>query len=176
MTKLALKKEEYILMTSHRQENVDDKVRFSNILNAVKAIDFPVVYPIHPRAKAMASKFGLLNKVPKHVMFIEPIGYLDFLQLENNARLIVTDSGGIQEEACILKKPCLTIRENTERPETVKVKANKVIGWKKENIIKEISYSLNEKKKISYRNPFGNGHAGGKIVHIIKRNGNHAKL
>jgi UDP-N-acetylglucosamine 2-epimerase (non-hydrolysing) len=176
MTKFNLKKEEYILMTSHRQENVDDKVRFSNILNAVKACDFPVIYPIHPRAKAMAKKFGLLKKIPKHIMFIEPIGYLDFLQLENNARLIVTDSGGIQEEACILKKPCLTIRENTERLETVKVKANKIIGWKKENIIKEIAYSLKKKKKISYRTPFEDGHAGGKIVHIIEKEGNYAKL
>jgi UDP-N-acetylglucosamine 2-epimerase (non-hydrolysing) len=176
MTKLDLKKEEYILMTSHRQENVDDKMRFSNIINAMKSIDFPVIYPIHPRAKAMANKFGLLKTVPKHIKLIEPIGYLDFLQLENNARLIVTDSGGIQEEACILQKPCLTIRENTERPETVKVKANNVIGWKKENIIKEIKYSLNKKKKISYQNPYGDGHAGGKIIHIIKRKGYHAKL
>lgn len=176
LIKLELKKDGYILMTSHRQENVDNKERFSNILDAIKAIDFPVVYPIHPRAKEMANKFGLLWKIPKHLKLIDPIGYLDFLQLENNARLIVTDSGGIQEEACILKKPCLTIRENTERPETIKVKANKVIGWKKENIIKEISYSLNKKKKISYQNPFGNGNAGGKILHIIERNENHAKL
>jgi len=176
IAELELEKEEYILMTCHRQENVDNAERFSNILNAVKEIDFPIVYPIHPRAKKMASKFGLLKKVPPHLKLIKPIGYLDILQLANNARLIVTDSGGIQEEACILRRPCLTIRENTERPETIKVKSNKIIGWKKENIIKEISYSLNKKKKISYQNPFGNGHAGGKILHIIMRNENHAKL
>lgn len=157
----------YILMTAHRQENVDDQKRFTNIFEAVKSIDYPIIYPIHPRAKKMAKKFGLLKKIPKHLHLVEPVGYLDFLQLESNAKLVLTDSGGLQEEACILGVPCLTLRENTERPETIKVGANKLVGWKIEEIIKSVNEELSNTKKKKFKNPFGDGKAGEKIIQII---------
>ena len=124
-----------------------------------------VIYPIHPRTQKMIKEFKL--KVPKGIRLIEPISFLDFLQLEANAKLVLTDSGGIQEETCILKVPCVTLRDNTERPETLKVKSNTLAGANPKRILQSI-YKMIRRKK-NWRSPFGDGKAGERILKIIEK-------
>lgn len=161
---------EYILITAHRANNVDIHENLIKLLDLVdkisKKFDYTVVWPVHPRTIRKINEHKLY--VPKKVMKIDPLGYLDFLQLEKNAKIILTDSGGIQEEACILGVPCLTLRENTERPESVEVGANKIIGLDANKALTEIDKFLKSKKK--WENPFGNGRSGEKIINIISKN------
>lgn len=157
----------YILTTIHRQENVDDPRRFGEILKGLKTVqdefDLPIIYPIHPRARKQMSIFGYQANL---LRLIEPLDYLSFIQLERNARLIFTDSGGIQEEACILRVPCVTLRYNTERPETLDVGANVLAGTEPTEIVEKTRYML--EKKMDWENPFGDGRAGERIVQIIQ--------
>jgi UDP-N-acetylglucosamine 2-epimerase (non-hydrolysing) len=168
LKKLHLQKEEYFLLTAHRQENVDNKERLEGILKGVELISqkfsLPVIYSIHPRTRKMLKKFKL--SVSKNINLIEPLGYLDFLKLQQNAKLILTDSGGVQEEACIMKVPCVTLRDNTERPETLLVKSNILAGTNPQKIMKSAKKMLNLKKQ--WKNPFGNGTAAEKILKVIK--------
>jgi UDP-N-acetylglucosamine 2-epimerase (non-hydrolysing) len=163
---LNLNSKEYFLVTVHRQENVDDYKRFASLLEGLDRIadsyGIPVVYPIHPHSKKNIEEFKL--ETPR-LYLIEPADYFDFLQLESNARLILTDSGGVQEEACILGVPCVTLRDNTERPETVEVGANVVSGVLPEKILENVRMMLDNKK--TWENPYGDGTAGKKIVDII---------
>ena len=132
-------------------------------LDSVSAeFEMPVIYPIHPRSRKMMTEFGVQ---PRHITLIEPIDFLSFLQLESNARLIFTDSGGVQEEACILNVPCVTLRDNTERPETIEVGANVLAGVSPDNILKQARFML--AKEDNWHNPLGDGTAGKKIVEII---------
>ncbi|HID05676.1 MAG TPA: UDP-N-acetylglucosamine 2-epimerase (non-hydrolyzing), partial [Armatimonadetes bacterium] len=122
----------YALMTLHRPHNVDHPAPLERILNAVEAIqrDIPIVFPIHPRTVRRLKEFGLkerLNTMP-NVIQLDPIGYLDFINLMAHARFLLTDSGGIQEETTVLGIPCLTMRENTERPETIEMGTNTLVG------------------------------------------------
>jgi UDP-N-acetylglucosamine 2-epimerase (non-hydrolysing) len=153
----------YFLVTAHRQENVDDRERFQGILDGLSLIHeefgFPLIYPIHPRAKKKLVEFALNHE---GVTLMEPVGYLRFLRLERNAKLILTDSGGIQEEACILGVPCVTLRDNTERPETLEVESNVLAGTKPEEIVKMTRLILGKSK--NWKNPFGDGDAGKRIV------------
>jgi len=169
LNELNLKKDNYFLLTLHRQENVDNQERLKNIFEGLKLIfdkyQLPIIYPIHPRTKKMIKKFHL--PIPQGIKVIEPVGFFDFLILEQNAKLVFTDSGGVQEETCILKTPCLTLRDNTERPETVKVKANILAGSNPDNILKCAKIML--KRKRNWRNPFGNGTAAKKIIEIIQK-------
>lgn len=168
---LKLKPKEYFLVTLHRQENVDNPSRFESILRGLsmvaKRYKIPVVYPIHPRSKKMMQEFRL---TPKDLTIIEPVDFLSFLQLGSNAKLILTDSGGVQEEACILGVPCVTIRDNTERPETLEVGSNILAGAKAERIVECVNIMLKKKKK--WTNPFGDGKAAERIVKIITEAGN----
>ncbi|MBT9141148.1 MAG: UDP-N-acetylglucosamine 2-epimerase [Dehalococcoidia bacterium] len=109
------------------------------------------------------------NLNPRGLTLIEPVGFLEFLQLENNARLILTDSGGVQEEACILNVPCVTLRDNTERPETIEVGANILAGASPDGILECSKAMLNRAK--NWRNPFGDGKAGEKIVKVLIKEG-----
>ncbi|HYX08699.1 MAG TPA: UDP-N-acetylglucosamine 2-epimerase (non-hydrolyzing) [Bacteroidales bacterium] len=171
LSDLKLIPKEYFVLTMHREENVDNKRILSNLILTIEKIldkyNKPVVYPIHPRSYKMAKKFGVLDKMKnmKSLKLIEPLGYLDFLNLLNNAMLVLTDSGGIQEESCILNIPCITLRENTERPETVEVGANIIAGTNEEAIMNAITDML--KRNLSWRNPFGDGNAASKIVNSI---------
>jgi len=164
--KLHLSPGEYVLATVHRQENVDDPERFAAILAGLcrVAAEFclPVICPLHPHSRKMMRKFGL---EPQGLTPIDPVDFLSFLQLEGNARLILTDSGGVQEEACILDVPCVTLRDNTERPETLEVGANILAGTAPEQIVECCQTMLGRKN--SWRNPFGDGRAGERIVSII---------
>lgn len=168
LKELSLESNHYFLVTVHRQENVDNKIRLKNILEGLHLVHMkfkiPLIYPIHPRTRKKIAEFSL--KTPCGVYLIEPIGYFNFLKLETNATLILTDSGGIQEEACILKVPCVTLRDNTERPETLEVGGNILTGTDPWRILNGVSLMMSKKR--NWINPFGDGNAAMKIVQIIK--------
>lgn len=159
---------EYFATTIHRQENVDDERRLRGIVEGLVKVrrnfGLELVYPVHPRARKLLKKFGL---EPRDIRLVEPLDYLSFLQLEGNARLVLTDSGGVQEETCILKVPCVTLRDNTERPETLDVGSNVLAGTDPERIVEmaKLMYS----KGIHWENPFGDGKAGKRIIEILRR-------
>lgn len=167
LDKLNLKRKNYFLVTAHRQENVDDKKKLKGIMDGLKKIhdefDIDIIYPMHPRTRKMIEKFKI--PITKNIRTIEPIGFFELLQLEANAKLILTDSGGLQEEGCILRVPCVTLRENTERPETLKI-GNILAGTDPNRILKYAKLML--EKKIKWSNPFGNGHAAKKILDVLK--------
>jgi UDP-N-acetylglucosamine 2-epimerase (non-hydrolysing) len=169
LNKLNLSSEEYFLVTAHRQENVDVKERLNGILDGLVLVyhefNFPIIYPIHPRTKKRIKEFGL--EIPKGVELIEPLGFLEFLQLEANAKLVLTDSGGVQEETCILNVPCATLRDNTERPETLEVGSNVLVGTN-QNMILEGVKKMMDKKERNWKNPFGDGRAGSRIIKILE--------
>jgi UDP-N-acetylglucosamine 2-epimerase (non-hydrolysing) len=129
----------FATMTLHRPGNVDDLKVFVGILDAIEIIqrDMPVIFPIHPRTKKNIEMFGLQERVEKmiNLRLVEPIGYLDFLKLNTNAFVVLTDSGGLQEETTILKVPCITLRENTERPVTCEIGSNQLTGVKTSAIL-----------------------------------------
>jgi UDP-N-acetylglucosamine 2-epimerase (non-hydrolysing) len=122
----------------------------------------PVVYPIHPRARKQLKVYQVALE---GLTLVEPLDYLSFLQLESQTRLVLTDSGGVQEETCILKVPCVTLRYNTERPETVDVGSNVLAGTDPEEIVEKTAKMLDAKR--DWLNPFGDGVAGKRIVDIV---------
>jgi len=164
---LSLKPQEYFVVTLHRQENVDNRTRFASILEGLDkvAADFhlPVVYPVHPRSRKRMSEFNL---EPRNFTLIDPVDFLSFLQLGSNARLILTDSGGVQEEACILSVPCVTLRDNTERPETIEIGSNILAGASPDRILECSRVMLGREN--DWESPFGDGKAGGRIVDILE--------
>jgi len=168
LEKYGLKKEKYFLVTIHRQENVDRPKRFSNILKGLTMIseefNLPIVYPIHPRAKKRMREYNL--KPTKNIRLLDPIDYLSFLRLEKSAKLVLSDSGGVQEEACILKVPCVTLRYDTERPETLKVGANILAGTEPKDILEKTKIMLGRKR--NWSNPFGDGKTSKRIIRILK--------
>jgi UDP-N-acetylglucosamine 2-epimerase (non-hydrolysing) len=163
---LDLSPKEYFLVTAHRQENVDSRERLGEILKGLglvqREFSLPIVFPMHPRTRKMIEEFGFNLD---GIQVIEPLGFLEFLQLEANARLALTDSGGVQEEACILNVPCVTLRENTERPETVSVGANMLAGANANAMLKATRQMIS--KNGGWKNPFGDGRAGNLILDYI---------
>ena len=168
LTQLNLKRKKYFLVTAHRQENVDHPEKLASILKALLALNkkynLPIIYPLHPRTRKRIKEFGLI--IPRQLRILEPLGYFDFLNLEKNALLILTDSGGIQEESCVLKVPCVTLRENTERPETLKIKSNVLVGVSPKRILNGVSFMLQRKR--NWPNPFGDGRSAQTILNIIE--------
>lgn len=164
---LGLVSGEYFLATAHRQENVDFKARFESIISGLErvagAFGLPVIYPIHPRSRKMMDRFGLNST---GILFIDPVDYLSFLQLESKAKLVLTDSGGVQEETCILNVPCVTLRDNTERPETLEVGSNILAGTKAETILAATTEMLG--RTVNWANPFGDGSASEKIIGVLE--------
>ena len=158
----------FILATAHRAENVDDKARFSGLIQGLQKVQskfgMPLIYPIHPRAKKQLQTFGLDTH---GISLVEPLDYLGFLQLESMARLVLSDSGGVQEETCILGVPCVTLRDNTERPETLDVGSNILAGADPERILEAAKASMGKKK--GWVNPFGDGKSAQKIMTILKK-------
>ncbi len=157
---------EYFLVTLHRQENVDNPERFASILEGLDRVagfyHQPLIYPIHPHSLVRLKEFKL--ETP-NITLTEPADYFDFLMLEYYARLILTDSGGVQEESCILGVPCVTLRDNTERPETLEVGANMLAGTSADDILEMVRLSFEMPRQ--WQNPFGDGKAGERIVNII---------
>ncbi len=163
-----LVKNNYILLTAHRAKNVDDPKNLSKLVMMVnqlaESLNIKVVFPIHPRTESALRKsgFSFSNKVE----VLNPQNYLDFCQLLDNAYLVITDSGGVQEEACALQVPCVTIRENTERPETIEVGANILASMEPEDVITKVKNMLDVSR--SWPCPFGQGDASIKIVDILE--------
>jgi UDP-N-acetylglucosamine 2-epimerase (non-hydrolysing) len=183
----------YCVLTLHRPSNVDEKETFQGILEALSVIakDIPIIFPAHPRTLNRIKVFGfekyfnwaLYNSMTPNnpintrnssnsISPILPLGYLDFLQLMANAKLVLTDSGGIQEETTILGLPCVTLRENTERPVTVSLGTNIVAGTNKENIIGSALSQLSEHKtRGKSKTPaFWDGNVGTRIVDVLLKN------
>ena len=165
--------ENFVLATAHRAENVDDLAVLKNFMEAFAEASPPVVYPMHPRTKKRLQQSGIYTKIKKfkNIQILPPLGYLDFLVLMKNCEMIVTDSGGIQEEAtapCI-RKPVLVIRLSTERPEAVKAGFAEVVGIKKQKILEAMTRTLEKRKELPAKSPYGNGNAAEKIVRIIKK-------
>lgn len=176
--KLGLEKENYLLVTAHRAENVDIKERLLGLVKAFEQIKMPIVYPIHPRTIDRLKKLGLYERVKaiKNLKLIDPIGYFDFLSLSANAKVILTDSGGIQEESTVYKKPVLVARDNTERPEALGT-FGRLVGCNTEKILNNFNdvienYDMVSAKLKETESPFGDGTASQKIIDIIlKGNG-----
>jgi UDP-N-acetylglucosamine 2-epimerase len=160
----------YYLATLHRAENTDDPRRLESILRALSEIGkkLPVVLPLHPRTRKMIKDYDLFPK-SKGIRLIEPVSYLNMLNLEKNAKAILTDSGGVQKEAYWLKVPCFTLREETEWVETVRSGWNVLVGTRVKRILEEMNQVERRKRIKKGVSIFGNGRASEKIVQILVR-------
>ncbi len=170
---LGIEGKDYCLLTLHRPSNVDDPDGLKNILGAIEEIqrDMLVIFPVHPRTRTRIEEFGMQGWIDqmKGLMLIHPVSYLEFLGLMSTAQFVLTDSGGIQEETTVLGVPCLTLRENTERPITVVVGTNIVIGTDQKRIIEESKRLINGDKKQGIVPEYWDGKAAERIVEILLR-------
>jgi len=176
-TAVKLGLQDYLLLTLHRPENVDNICKMKNILNILGRLTPPIIWPIHPRTQKMLKNFKLTKTIQKlnNLRLLPPQGYLDFLNLEMNAKLVLTDSGGIQEETTILGVPCLTLRDETERPITVTAGTNHIVSLDKTKIHNLISkYYDSRKKVIAKRPPLWDDKTADRIIKIIIRQLNNA--
>ena len=173
-SRLNLKKDEYVLVTLHRPDNVDDGEVFSGLLSALSKLSkkIKVVFPMHLRSKKMATKLGSYKnlKDDKSLRFVEPMGYIDFLSLMKDAKFIITDSGGIQEETTVLGVPCLTLRDNTERYITVREGTNMLIGKDTGRLLMEADNILKGNAKKGKIPELWDGKTAERIVEIVARN------
>ena len=171
LNELKLKSREYILTTIHRPSNVDQKENLQKILTIFDGFqtDIPIIFPMHPRTQKNIEMFGLKERFDnfKNVKIVEPIGYLDFINLMANAKFVLTDSGGIQEETTYLGIPCITMRDNTERPITIEVGTNYMTGLNIEKVIEIGNNIINGNIKEHTIPQFWDGHAAERIVKII---------
>lgn len=165
---LDLNDKRYAVLTLHRPSNVDNPLTFGRILEALEKISeqLPIVFPVHPRTRKTITQHGFDERVARieGLRLIDPLGYLDFLSLYSGARLVLTDSGGIQEETSVLGIPCLTLRENTERPITVTMGTNKVVGTDVEKIVAAAFAALAETAKPAVGIPLWDGHTAERIL------------
>jgi UDP-N-acetylglucosamine 2-epimerase (non-hydrolysing) len=161
-----LKGQDYFLITLHRPSNVDDPEKLAAILSAIResTIHLPIIFPVHPRTRQTIDKFKIDSK---NILMIDPQGYLEFMFLIQNAKAVITDSGGITEEATVLNIPCLTLRNSTERPETVTIGTNELIGddlLKLKLYLKKIMDGQWKKGTIP---PFWDGKTSERIVAVL---------
>jgi len=173
-SEMGLIEREYAVLTLHRPSNVDNRETFERILSSLEAIatHLPIVFPVHPRTRKTITQFGLDERIASaaNLRLIEPLGYLDFLNLYSTARLVLTDSGGIQEETTALGIPCLTLRENTERPITVEMGTNVVVGTDTHKIVSEATAILNGANAKEIRQPpLWDGHTADRILDVLQR-------
>ena len=171
LDKLKVKKNNYAVLTLHRPSNVDNKESLNYILEILNKIQqkIKIVFPVHPRTLKNLNHYNLLNKIKnsKNIILTEPLGYLDFLSLMSNSKFVITDSGGIQEETTVLQVPCVTIRNNTERPVTIKQGTNMLVSTDKAKILEvcnKLIKGTNVKGKI---HKFWDGKAAKRIVDIL---------
>lgn len=169
---VGLQPRQYGLVTLHRPSNVDDPRQLDCLLNALEEIqkDIPLVFPVHPRTRAMMCRFGLVNRLDRmpRLRLLDPLGYKEFLQFERHALMVLTDSGGIQEETTMFRVPCLTIRNNTERPITVDQGTNTLVGTDECTIVREARSIIAGKAKPG-RIPEGwDGHAASRVVDALR--------
>ncbi len=158
----------YAVLTMHRQATVDDPVVFARALAELSAIDLPILFPVHPRTQARLDSFGL--SWPANIRACAPLGYLDFCRAMSGATVLLTDSGGVQEEAISLDIPCVTLRPNTERMETVFLGANRLFDLHRDvGLAGLAARAVEQHAQRPYRmNPFGDGRAAERIVAILE--------
>lgn len=159
---------DYAVLTLHRPSNVDGVAPFSRILDALEQIAsrLPIIFPVHPRTRKTIAQLGFAERISQlaGLRLIDPLGYLDFLSLYSDARLVLTDSGGIQEETSVLGIPCLTLRENTERPITVTMGTNRIVGSDPEKIVAAARAALEEPPRSNISIPLWDGLTAERIV------------
>jgi UDP-N-acetylglucosamine 2-epimerase (non-hydrolysing)/UDP-GlcNAc3NAcA epimerase len=166
LERLELVPKKYLLATVHRAENTDDPTRLRNILTAFGDMDEPVVFPIHPRTRRVLEQQNYTQYAYANICIIDPVGYLDMVRLELSARMILTDSGGIQKEAYWLSVPCVTLREETEWVETISVGWNQLVGADTRSIIT----AARNFKPPEYHPPlYGDGKTSERVVELLNR-------
>ena len=169
LKKFGLKSKKFFLATAHRAENVDNKERLKNIFDGLMLLkktypEFNIIFSIHPRTKKRSQEFGLA--LPAGIQFIEPVGYFTMLALEQHAKLIITDSGGIQEESSVLGIPCVTLRRRTERPVTIEKGTNILAGLNHKGIARAVVQALGQPRQTRLI-PRWDGRAADRIVKIL---------
>jgi UDP-N-acetylglucosamine 2-epimerase (non-hydrolysing) len=171
LKRLGLEPNGYLMLTFHRSENVDAPERLERALEAfaavIKETGLPMVFPVHPRTARRIQEFGLekLAASIASLRRIEPASYFDTLVLEKNAAGVLTDSGGLQEESCFFRVPCVTLRESTERPETLDIGANVLTGLDRTRILAAVHKQLESPR--AWANPYGDGTTSARIADII---------
>jgi UDP-N-acetylglucosamine 2-epimerase (non-hydrolysing) len=171
ITDLGLREKGYGLVTLHRPSNVDDPAVLNSMIGALNKIgrNLPLIFSVHPRTRMRIAEYGLSAEGNGTFHLIDPVGYLDFLSLQRKAKVVITDSGGIQEETTFLGIPCLTVRKNTERPITVTLGTNILVGQDMECLCYEVDRILGGDGKTGQIPPFWDGKAGERIADIIAR-------
>lgn len=154
----------YVLATIHRASNTDDPDTLRRIIGALGTLEWPVLFPVHPRTRAAASRHSIVW--PANIHTVEPVGYLDMLTLEASAYRVATDSGGVQKEAFLLGVPCVTLRNETEWPETVDAGWNQLVGSDHDSIVR--AFQLLAPSMLS-SNLYGDGHAAARIASTLSR-------
>lgn len=171
LANLGITTRKYFMVTAHREENVDYKENLKGIITALRSITkqyrLPMIFPLHPRTRSRLTSFSLMDEVRsiKGLKIVEPLGFFELLALEGNAKVVLTDSGGIQEETCILRTPCVVMRERTERPEAIAVGGAVLAGCDPKRILKATKVMFNKKR--NWKNPFGDGKAATRIINTI---------
>jgi len=159
---------DYILATVHRQENTDSREKLRGIISGLNMVNeifgLKIILPVHPRTR---NQLKVDNIKTRGVTLIAPLDYFSFLLLENSAKVILTDSGGVQEEACVLGVPCVTLRDNTERPETLKIGANLLAGTNPLEIVEKVGLML--ESEANWANPYGDGNAAKRILDLTRK-------
>ncbi len=160
---------EYYLTTVHRASNTDDEQKLRSIMDAFAALDRQVVFPAHPRTRKYLARYGIVPA--EHILIIDPLPYLDMLQLMSHAAAVLTDSGGVQKEAYILQVPCITLRENTEWVETVEDGWNVLVGADRDKIIAAVHAVTGGagRRHLSHSGHFGDGTAAEQITQVIRQ-------
>lgn len=170
-SELEIDGKDYAVLTLHRPSNVDDREVFGGILDALLAIaeKMPMIFPVHPRTRSRLDEFGFMERVKNsNIKLIEPLGYLDFMRLYSGARLVLTDSGGLQEETTVLGIPCLTLRHNTERPVTIDLGTNVLVGTDVEKIKQAARDALeNQPSKNTQIPPLWDGKTAPRICDVL---------
>jgi UDP-N-acetylglucosamine 2-epimerase (non-hydrolysing) len=164
---------DYAVLTLHRPSNVDDRDAFTRILDALDEIGkhLPIIFPVHPRTRERLIEFGFAERIEraKGLVLVDPLGYLDFLAVYSGSRLVLTDSGGIQEETTALGIPCLTLRENTERPITVELGTNQIVGTDTRRIVEAALKIITDPNytQLPCDVPLWDGHAAERICDAL---------
>jgi UDP-N-acetylglucosamine 2-epimerase (non-hydrolysing) len=171
-TRFGIEAKKYVLVTLHRPSNVDEKgalMQFVELFEQLNAFAPRILFPIHPRTRKRLEEFGLAGRISncKGLVLIDPVGYLDFLALQDSAALVLTDSGGVQEETTALGVPCITLRENTERPSTVEQGTNELLGLDMPKVLEYSKRAFESKWKQHSVPEFWDGHAAERIAKIL---------
>jgi UDP-N-acetylglucosamine 2-epimerase len=168
--KMGLANKDYIILTTHRAENVDDPAKLKSMLQAIQKAGMPIIFPIHPRTKNRLNENGI-SLYKTNIRSIDPVGYVEMLALLKHAKIVITDSGGLQKEAFWSKTPCITIRDRTEWTETIDLGVNFITDIDPAKITRALNHihdTYNEIKNRFTSNPYGDGKASEKIVKILK--------